>query len=173
VVRALRTHGGERRYQHERLGFNARLDALEAAVLRVKLPHLSGWIEARRGLAEGYRQRWSAVGGGLPLSLPAGDGPGPARHSYNQFVVRVGEGLRDPLRAHLTALGIGTAVYYPDPLPFLPCFSELGHRRGEFPEAERASAECLALPLYPGLSEAAQDEVVAGMAGFFAARGSG
>lgn len=161
-VRLLRTHGAQPKYYHHAIGGNFRIDALQAAVLRVKLSRLAGWTAARRANAERYRQlaaatpRWPAE-----VVLPA-DSP---EHIYNQFVVRAPR--RDALREHLAKAGIGTEVYYPVPFHLQPCFAELGYREGAFPEAERAAREALALPIYPELTEAQQAWVVEQIATFY------
>lgn len=151
-LRVLRQHGSEPRYVHAILGGNFRLDALQAAVLQVKLPALAGWTAGRRRNADLYRAGMAARG---IAAIPPADDPG---HIYNQFVLRVpspdgGSARRDSLRAHLTAAGVGTEIYYPLPLPHQPCFAHLGHRPGAFPAAERAASEVLALPIFPELTE--------------------
>ncbi len=161
-VALLRGHGGRPKYHHEVVGGNFRLDALQAAVLRVKLPHLRGWTAARRRNADRYRAMFAASKAPAELVLPA-DAPG---HVYNQFTVRAPR--RDSLRAHLTKANIGTEIYYPEPLHLQPCFAELGYRRGEFPHSERAAAEVLALPIYPELTEAQQQYVVDQTVAFYA-----
>ncbi len=143
-VEMLRVHGARPKYWHHRVGGNFRLDAIQAAWLRVKLPRLHEQLNARRRHAAIYREMLSD----LPeLRLPR-DAPG---HTYNQFVVRTE--ARDRLRDALEARGIGTAVYYPRPLHLQPCFADLGHREGAFPRAERACREVLALPIAPALRE--------------------
>lgn len=151
-LRVLRQHGSEPRYVHAILGGNFRLDALQAAVLQVKLPALAEWTAGRRRNADLYRAGMAARG---IAAIPPADDPG---HIYNQFVLRVpspdgGSARRDSLRAHLTAAGVGTEIYYPLPLPHQPCFAHLGHRPGAFPAAERAASEVLALPIFPELTE--------------------
>lgn len=153
-LRVLRVHGGKPKYHHEVVGGNFRLDALQAAVLRVKWRHLGDWSAARRGIAERYRKLFAEAGLEGKVGLP-GDAPG---HVYNQFVIR--SERRDALRAHLEAGGVGTEIYYPVPLHLQGCFSGLGHAAGAFPNAEAASAETLALPIYPELSEGQQRHVV-------------
>ena len=149
---------------HQAVGGNFRLDSLQAAALRVKLPLLAGWTAHRRANAERYRQLFAAAPA-IPaeLILPA-DEPGMI---YNQFVVRAPAGTRDGLRAALTAGGIGTEIYYPAPLHLQPCFAELGFREGELPVTEVATREVLALPIYPELSEAQQSWVVDRVAAFY------
>ncbi|HSO21895.1 MAG TPA: DegT/DnrJ/EryC1/StrS family aminotransferase [Chondromyces sp.] len=163
-LRELRMHGQSGPYEHPLVGGNFRLDALQAAILRVKLPHVAGWIEGRRANAERYRHLFAEAGLdgtiGLPEAVP---GRG---HTFNQYVVRVPR--RDELRAFLTARGIGCAVYYPLPLHLQPCFAGLGHDEGDFPVAEKASREVLALPVFPELEESEQREVVSAIEEFFA-----
>lgn len=163
-LRELRMHGQSGPYEHPLVGGNFRLDALQAAILRVKLPHVAGWIDGRRANAERYRHLFTEAGldgtVGLPEAIP---GRG---HTFNQYVVRVPR--RDELRAFLTARGIGCAVYYPLPLHLQPCFAGLGHDEGDFPVAEKASREVLALPVYPELEASEQREVVAAIEEFFA-----
>jgi dTDP-4-amino-4,6-dideoxygalactose transaminase len=165
-LRALRVHGqgGTDRYLHQFVGGNYRLDALQAAVLRVKLRHLENWTEARRRNAARYRQLFTEAS--LPLELPPEDAPG-GRDVYNQFVIRVRD--RDGLQRHLLAHEVGCAVYYPRGLHQQPCFADLGYRWGDFPAAERAAAESLALPVFPELTEGQQDEVVGRIAEFLKA----
>ena len=150
----LRVHGMEPKYYHQEVGGNFRLDALQAAVLTVKLNHLDDWAAARRRNADRYRQLFTEAGLADVVVMPE-DVSG---HVYNQFVVRVTD--RDALRAHLAEAGVGTEVYYPLPLHLQDCFSALGYTHGAFPEAERAAAEALALPIYPELTEQQQAFVV-------------
>ncbi len=152
-IRRLRNHGSETKYYHEEIGGNFRLDALQAAVLRVKLPHLPAWTEMRRENAARYRELLSsrAADIGLP-SEPDG-----RLHIYNQFIVRVPS--RDRVREFLTGHGIGTEVYYPVPFHLQECFAGLGYRRGAFPEAEAAAESTLALPIYGELSSEQQRAV--------------
>jgi len=150
-MRRLRVHGADRKNHHLELGGNFRLDALQAALLRVKLPHLNAWTEARRRGAARYRAGLSDTGLGLPP-----DDPGCV---WNQFVVRVPRG-RDQLMAQLARAGVASDVYYPTPLHLQPALRALGHAPGGLPIAERACAEVLALPLYPSLQSAAIDRVI-------------
>lgn len=163
-IRLLRGHGAQRRYYHDRVGGNFRLDELQAAVLRVKAPHLAGWTAARRRNADRYRAMFAAHGL-TEVVLPV-EQPG-AFHIYNQFVVRLPQ--RDRVKEHLQAGGIGCEVYYPVPFHLQECFRDLGHSQGAFPEAERAAAETLALPIYGELTEAQQQHVVASIARFYEA----
>jgi dTDP-4-amino-4,6-dideoxygalactose transaminase len=155
-LRELRMHGQSGPYEHPSVGGNFRLDALQAAILRVKLPHVAGWIEARRRHADRYRELFAETGLDQTLTLPV-EVSG-RTHTYNQFVVRAPR--RDELRAHLSERGIGNAVYYPLPLHLQPCFADLGYVEGQLPIAERASREVVALPVFPELTEAEQREVV-------------
>jgi dTDP-4-amino-4,6-dideoxygalactose transaminase len=140
---ALRVHGGKKKYYHEWIGMNSRLDALQAAVLRVKLRYLDRWSEGRQQNADRYRARFAKTGVPVaPLKTEAYQ----TRHIYNQFVI-CGE-RRDALQAHLKEQGIGTEVYYPIPLHLQPCYAFLGHKRGDFPVSERLAAESLALPVH-------------------------
>lgn len=160
AVRRVRVHGATGRFHHETLGGNFRLDELQAALLRVKLPHLPRWTAARRRAAALYRQALA----GTPVDLPPDD----AGCVWSQFVVRVPDGRRDRLAAHLASRGIGTAVYYPEPLHLQPCFASLGHRPGDFPVAERACQDVLALPLHSELTEGAIATVARAVAEHFA-----
>jgi dTDP-4-amino-4,6-dideoxygalactose transaminase len=155
-VRLLRNHGAERQYFHRMVGGNFRLDALQAAVLRVKTPHLASWTAGRRRNAARYRALFD--GGGLAdrVTLPAETADG--LHIYNQFVVRVPS--RDRVKTRLAEAGIGSAIYYPVPFHLQECFAGLGYREGAFPHAEAAARESLALPIFPELSEAQQAHVV-------------
>ncbi|MEW6683459.1 MAG: DegT/DnrJ/EryC1/StrS family aminotransferase [Nitrospirota bacterium] len=161
AIRRLRVHGSERRYEHVEIGINGRLDALQAAVLRVKLGHLDGWTEARRRNAQRYRALFSEAGLADLLAVPeVTDG-----HVFNQFVIR--SKRRDDLREFLTAREIGTEIYYPIPLHLQPCYRHLGYGPGDFPESERAARETLALPIYPELSETQQTFVVDSIVQFY------
>jgi dTDP-4-amino-4,6-dideoxygalactose transaminase len=165
-LRRLRVHGQSGPYLHQEVGFNSRLDALQAAVLRVKLPHLAGWAEARERHATAYRERFAGLG------LEGRDGPLvlprtlPGRgHVYNQFVIRARR--RDELQAYLKERGIGTAIYYPRPLHQQECFAYLGQASLRLPVAEAACREVLALPVYPEMTEAQRMEVIAAVASFY------
>ena len=155
-MRSLRQHGMDVKYHHDYVGANFRLDALQAAVLRVKLPHLASWTAARQRNAERYRTLFAQSRLSDIVRLPVQT---PDRtHIYNQFVIRVPE--RDRLRARLQEQRIGTEIYYPVPLHLQACFGGLGYTRGAFPAAEAAAGEVLALPIYPELTEAQQAWVV-------------
>ena len=155
-MRVLRVHGGKPKYHHSMIGANLRLDELQAAVLRVKFPHLERWTEARRRNAALYRAEFERRGLGAAVTLPR-ELPG-HRHIYNQFVIR--STLRDALRTFLTEHGIGTEIYYPVPLHLQECFAALGYATGDCPESEAAARQTLALPIYPELSSAQIERVV-------------
>jgi len=159
-IQGLRNHGAAQKLQHEVIGGNFRLDELQAALLRVKLPHLPRWTADRRRLAAVYRERLA----GLPIGLPPPD----AGCVWNQFVIRVPAARREPLRRHLDECGIASAVYYAIPLHLQPALALLGHRPGDFPNAERAAQESLALPIFPGLTDADLSRVAAALGDFFA-----
>lgn len=144
---ALRVHGSRRKYYHDWVGVNSRLDALQAAVLRVKLRYLDEWTGARQRNAKEYRELFRELD--IPVAVPK-PAAYQSRHIYNQFVI-CGE-RRDELRAHLAENGIGTEVYYPLPLHLQECFAHLGYGRGDFPVSERIAEVSLALPVYPELS---------------------
>ena len=165
-LRRLRVHGGATEYHHDEVGFNSRLDTFQAAVLRVKLPHLDAWSDARRGRA-GIYTRLIDEAGLAEFVTPPHVVPG-ARHIFHQYVVRVPEERRDALLEHLKTNGVGTKVYYPVPLHLQPCFADLGYREGDFPESERAARSTLALPMYPELTRAQQEYVVETLRRFFA-----
>ena len=156
----LRTHGGARTYYHDEVGYNSRLDALQAAVLSVKLARLDTWSSARRDNAAYYT---GAFAGMSDIVTPYIDPV--SEHIFNQYTIRVPK--RDALMAHLKSKGIGHSVYYPLPLHLQPCFAYLGYKQGAFPESERASKEVLSLPIYPELTVAQRDEVVRAVRGFF------
>jgi dTDP-4-amino-4,6-dideoxygalactose transaminase len=147
ALRILRVHGGKPKYHHQLVGGNFRLDAIQAAILRVKLKYLPGWTKKRRENAENYRRLFAENGLSECVSLPA-DTPG---HIYNQFVGRFPD--RDRLKSFLKGKEIETEVYYPVPLDLQECFENLGYRRGDFPYAAAATRESLALPVYPELIE--------------------
>lgn len=169
-LKRLRAHGAEPRYHHHEVGFNFRLDAIQAAILNAKLPHLESWSEGRRQVAKRYNALFTDAGltkqRGGPVELIA------EREGtlcvYHQYVIRVEAARRNDLEKHLGAAGIGTAVYYPGPLHLQPCFAPLGYKAGDLPVAERACAENVALPIYPELTEEQQRRVVAKIGEFFA-----
>jgi dTDP-4-amino-4,6-dideoxygalactose transaminase len=157
----LRTHGSVRTYYHEEVGFNSRLDALQAAVLEAKLPHLAAWSARRRANAAAYTEAFADLVDVVrtPVVLPENES------IFNQYMIRAVH--RDALQAQLTARGIGTSIYYPLPLHLQPCFAYLRYTRGQFPESERASTDVLALPVYPELPSAQRDEVIGAVRGFY------
>ncbi len=168
-VQMLRQHGMRRRYQHDEIGWNARLDGFQGAVLSVKLKYIAEWTRKRRSVAERYHSLFHAAG--LTDSAPY-----PARgivlphevegstHVWHQYVIRCAR--RDELRAFLTGHGIGSEIYYPVPLHMQPALRRLGYREGDFPQAERAAREVLALPIFPELREDEQQTVVTAIAEF-------
>ncbi len=161
---ALRVHGSEEKYYHKYIGLNSRLDGFQGAVLRVKLPHLDKWTEARRLNAWRYNEIFLDAGITEQVSTPTERAN--TRHIYNQYVVRV-PGKRDELRAFLADRGIGTDIYYPVPLHLQECFAYLGYSPGDLPHAETAAMETLALPVYPELRLEQQDFVVESIGEFF------
>jgi dTDP-4-amino-4,6-dideoxygalactose transaminase len=174
-MRRLRNHGSPQRYLHEEFGWNARIDAIQAAVLRVKLPHVERWNELRRSNAARYDGLFREAGLASSLSqAPSVDEQAPvalpwiderAHCVFHQYVIRAHR--RDHLRKFLSERRIGTEIYYPLPLHMQPCFAYLGYREGDFPEAERAAREVLALPMFPELTEDEQRWVVASVAEFY------
>jgi dTDP-4-amino-4,6-dideoxygalactose transaminase len=167
-VRIYRQHGMEPRYIHHVIGGNFRLDEIQAAILDVKLPHLSGWSASRRAVADFYRGEFTRAGLAKKIVLPSEpyrDNGLTNHHIYHQYVIRTPK--RDALREHLTKREIGTAIYYPLGLHEQECFAYLGHKPDDFPEAKRAARETLALPIYPEISHEAQRYVVNAIAEFF------
>ena len=157
-MRMLRTHGWKKKYYSEEVGYNSRLDALQAAILQAKLPHLDSWNEKRREISQRYSSGLEPLGIGVPVERAWG------RHVYHLYIIRTPR--RDELQAYLKQKGIASEVYYPLP-PHLsvPC-RKLGYKEGDFPHAELASRETLALPLYPELTLSQQDDVIAAVRGF-------
>ena len=163
-IRMLRVHGSEYKYRHRQIGICSRLDALQAAVLRVKLKYLNQWTERRRENADRYCILFAEAGLQPPfLSLP--DTKRDCYHIFNQFVIRTRK--RDALREHLTREGIGSEVYYPVPLHLQECYRNLGYRVGDLPESERAARETMAIPIYPELTWAQQRKVVQAIKDFY------
>lgn len=159
----LRVHGGKPKYYHAFIGGNFRIDELQAAVLNVKLPHLDAWTAGRQRNAAIYDAAFARAQRGEAARTPQ---PAPGvRHIYNQYVLRVRD--RAGLRAHLASAGVGTEIYYPVPLHLQQCFAYLGGKAGDFPQSERAAAECLALPIYPELTETQLQYVVDSVAAFY------
>jgi len=161
-LRQLRVHGSREKYRYESLGTNSRLDALQAAILRVKLRHLSEWTERRREAASRY-QKLFAHYRLEEITLPSA--PPDRTHVYNQFVIRCPR--RDELRDFLSSRGIPSEIYYPSPLHLQPAFADLNYHEGDFPQAEAASKETLALPIYPELREEHQDAAIKAIAEFY------
>jgi dTDP-4-amino-4,6-dideoxygalactose transaminase len=167
-IRALRNHGGERRYYHRMIGGNFRIDALQAAVLSIKLPHLDSWSAKRQTNAALYRKAFAETGLDKILTLPNepyADSGIPNHHIYNQFVIRAPR--RDELCKALEQATVGHAIYYPLPLHLQECFAYLGYKPGDFPEAERAAQETLALPIFPELTPEQITHVVQTLAAFY------
>ena len=169
-VKMLRQHGMRQRYHHEELGWNARMDGFQGAVLGVKLKYVDGWNEARRALAARYHALFMKAGLAesgpyaergvvLPREVKG------ARHVWHQYVIRATR--RDALREFLTSRRIGSEIYYPIPLHMQEALKDLGYAEGDFPEAERAAHEVLALPIFPELREDEQETVVAAIAEFY------
>jgi len=168
-IRILRNHGMNPRYHHRMIGINSRLDALQAAVLRIKLRRLKRWTEERRENAARYRALFAETGLRPPqVTLPE-ERKG-AYHIYNQFVIRVEN--RDALRDHLSRKGIGAEIYYPIPLHLQECYRDLGYKEGDFPESEQAARETLALPIFPELTAGQQRYVVKSIQEFFTTEGT-
>ena len=166
-IRILRMHGSEQKYHHDVLGTNSRLDALQAAVLRVKLRHLAKWTAGRQGRAARYGELFAAANIAEFVKVPAAPS-GDYEHVFNQFTIRCKR--RDELREYLRMRGIPSDVYYPIPLHLQPAFAELGYRGGEFPHAETACAEVLSLPVYAELADEKQDVIVGAIGEFYLGR---
>jgi dTDP-4-amino-4,6-dideoxygalactose transaminase len=159
-LKRLRVHGGAKQYFHDEVGYNSRLDALQAAVLSAKLPHLAGWSAKRRENAAYYDAAFADLADvRTPYVSPENES------IFNQYTIRVPR--RDALQSALKEKGIGSSIYYPLPLHLQPCFAYLGYREGQCPESERAAREVLSLPIYPELTRDQLDEVVAGVRAFF------
>jgi dTDP-4-amino-4,6-dideoxygalactose transaminase len=153
--RLLRNHGAEQRYYHKQIGGNFRLDSIQAAVVLVKLKHLEKWHEARRANAAFYDERLASCRAVVTPHVEPHN-----RMIYNQYVLRI-PGKRDAVESHLNAKHVGTAIYYPVPLHLQECFADIGKGKGDFPQAEQAAEEVLALPIYPELTREQRMEVVA------------
>ncbi|HEU4413821.1 MAG TPA: DegT/DnrJ/EryC1/StrS family aminotransferase [Candidatus Angelobacter sp.] len=169
-IQSLRNHGGKQRYYHDEIGANSRLDSIQAAVLRVKMPRLEEWNRARHERARTYGRLLTGAGltktgaNSVPPVVLLKTLPG-ANHIYHQYVVRVRD--RDKLRAFLTERGVGSEIYYPIPLHLQKCFAYLGYAAGDLPESERAALDVLALPIFPELEEDEQRQVVDAIAEFY------
>ena len=165
-LRRLRVHGSGKTYYHDEVGINSRLDAIQAAILDIKLRHLDEWNEQRRKCADYYKLLFKTKGLHEFITTPE-ETKGNV-HIWHQYSVRVkGEGKRDELMSFLAGKDIAVRVYYPLPLHLQPCFAYLGGKAGDFPESERLAHEVMALPIYPGLSEGEQEELVDAVAEFF------
>lgn len=162
-IEILRVHGGKPKYYHAFIGGNFRIDEIQAAVLNIKLKHLDAWSAGRQRNARIYDSAFEAADLGKAVETPRAV-PG-LRHIFNQYVIRARD--RDKLRQHLMAAGVGTEIYYPVPLHLQECFAYLKHRKGDFPQAERAAEETLALPIFPELTEAQLRYVVQSVADFY------
>ncbi|MBT8341584.1 MAG: DegT/DnrJ/EryC1/StrS family aminotransferase, partial [Desulfatitalea sp.] len=165
-LRMLRMHGMAPKYHHHIVGGNFRIDALQAAIVAIKLDHLDDWTQGRRENAATYRRLFTEAGLAERIRLPE---ERESRHIYNQFVIRV-PGKRDALRDFLTTQEVGTEIYYPVPLHLQACFKDLGYSTGDFPEAEQAARETLALPIYPELTAAQLGYVVEQIKRYFDAQ---
>ena len=165
-LKRLRVHGGAKQYFHDEVGYNSRLDTLQAAVLSAKLPHLAGWSAKRRENAAYYDDAFTHLVEQGAIETPY---VAPENESiFNQYTLRVADGKRDALQAFLKERGVGTSIYYPLPLHLQPCFAYLGYKEGQCPESEKAAKEVLSLPIFPELARAQLDEVVAAVSAFFA-----
>ena len=163
-IRTLRMHGAKPKYYHHVIGYNSRLDTIQAAILNVKLNHLGEWTNKRRDNAMFYSNALEDITDDK-LELPQiAEG---RKHIFNQYTIRVKNGKRDKLKQFLEGQGISTAIYYPLPLHLQPCFSFLGYRKGDFPSTERASKEVLSLPVYPELEKEEREYVVDKICEFF------
>jgi dTDP-4-amino-4,6-dideoxygalactose transaminase len=165
-LRRLRVHGGAKQYYHDEVGYNSRLDTLQAAVLSAKLPHLAQWSAKRRENAAHYDRAFTALAraGALATPFVAAEN----ESIFNQYTLRIREGKRDALQTFLKERGIGSSIYYPLPLHLQPCFAYLGYKEGQLPESERAAKEVLSLPIFPELTRAQLDEVASAVQSFFA-----
>jgi dTDP-4-amino-4,6-dideoxygalactose transaminase len=164
-LRRLRVHGGAKQYFHDEVGYNSRLDALQAAVLSAKLPHLASWSAKRRENAAHYDAAFADLAKEGKLTTPC-VAPG-SESIFNQYTLRIPGGRRDALQTFLKDRGVGTSIYYPLPLHLQPCFAYLGYREGQCPESERAAKEVLSLPIFPELTRGQLDEVVDGVRAYF------
>src|SRR5688500_11032694 len=156
----LRVHGGRQMYHHEMVGTNSRLDAIQAAVLAAKLPHLNKWAEARRAHAAAYQ---AAFAGMAEVQTPHVDEGN--YHVFNQYTLRVQD--RDGLKAHLDAAGVGNAIYYPVPLHLQECFAELGYRAGQLPQTEASVREVISIPVFPELTVDERGQVIETISAYY------
>ncbi|HEY8483710.1 MAG TPA: DegT/DnrJ/EryC1/StrS family aminotransferase [Longimicrobiales bacterium] len=159
-LRKLRVHGGRQMYHHEMVGFNSRLDALQAAVLHAKLPHLPAWAEARRAHAAAYDAAFAGLDAVTTPATEAGN-----YHVFNQYTLRAAD--RDGLKRYLDSSGIGNAIYYPVPLHMQECFAELGYKQGDLPVTEQATREVISIPVFPELTSNERNEVVSAIRAFY------
>ena len=166
-IKILRVHGSKPKYHHHFVGGNFRLDAIQAAVLHIKLEFLDTWAAHRRVNAQRYNEAFAALDLIGPNHLTPPFARDQEEHVYNQYVIRTPR--RDELQAYLKDRGVGTMIYYPSPLHTQPCFNELGYKEGDFPVAEAACREVLALPVYPELSDDDFNYIVDCVSGFFSA----
>jgi dTDP-4-amino-4,6-dideoxygalactose transaminase len=159
-LKRLRLHGGAKQYHHDEVGFNSRLDTLQAAILLAKLPHLAAWSAGRRARAARYTEAFAGFG---PVRTPVTD---PANeHIFHQYTVRAER--RDELRNFLQGRGIGSMIYYPTALHLQPCFADLGFPMGSLPVTEQAMKDVISLPIYPELTDVQQDEVISAVREFY------
>ncbi|MEQ1826028.1 MAG: DegT/DnrJ/EryC1/StrS family aminotransferase [Pirellula sp.] len=165
-LRLMASHGMQPRYYHKCIGINSRLDTIQAAVLKIKIAHLQSYTEARQRNADRYAQLFVAEGLSRYIELPHDSKQG--THVWNQYGIRVPDGMRDAMRKHLGELHIGNEVYYPVPLHLQECYQDLGYSIGCLPETERAAKEILHLPIYPEMTAQEQEAVVAGIKRFYA-----
>lgn len=175
LAATLRAHGMRKRYFHDEVGWNCRLDSIQAAVLLVKLRYIDQWNQRRREVAALYDELFEQAGIAIPLEAAAMQTPGlvlpyvdrRGQHVFHQYVVRVGDGRRDQLREHMREHGVGSEVYYPVPLHMQKALRFLGYKEGDFPVAERAARKVLALPIFPEITAAEQERVVGVIADFY------
>jgi dTDP-4-amino-4,6-dideoxygalactose transaminase len=170
TLRCLRAHGAKKKYYHDVVGINSRLDSLQAAILRVKLRYLDRWTQARRANAQRYHELFENAGLSASGAIQLPSENESSLHVYNQFVIRARD--RDRLRDWLSERGVGSEIYYPLPLHLQACFKDLGHKGGDFPESERAAKEALAIPVYPELDPKAQIYIVETIASFYRQTGA-
>jgi dTDP-4-amino-4,6-dideoxygalactose transaminase len=164
-MRVLRAHGAKKKYHHDEVGVNSRLDSLQAAILRVKLRYLDEWSEARRSNARRYNKLFTETGLTHQECIYLPDEAGAGLHAFNQYVIRARE--RDKLRTFLGECGVGTEIYYPVPLHLQTCFKSLGYQNGDLPNSEQAAVEALAIPVYPELGDDAQAYIVDTICSFY------